>query len=45
MLTLNYFCSNVDSLREFIKAVYVERRYAGGRFSERPPRDKQVCLA
>uniref|UniRef100_A0A0E0JGZ9 Arf-GAP domain-containing protein n=1 Tax=Oryza punctata TaxID=4537 RepID=A0A0E0JGZ9_ORYPU len=33
--------SNVDSLREFIKAVYVERRYAGGRFSERPPRDKQ----
>ncbi|KAF0909737.1 hypothetical protein E2562_000066 [Oryza meyeriana var. granulata] len=33
--------SNVESLREFIKAVYVERRYAGGRFSERPPRDKQ----
>uniref|UniRef100_A0A0D9VTH3 Arf-GAP domain-containing protein n=1 Tax=Leersia perrieri TaxID=77586 RepID=A0A0D9VTH3_9ORYZ len=33
--------SNIDSLREFIKAVYVERRYAGGRFSERPPRDKQ----
>jgi len=32
------------SLREFIKAVYVERRYAGGRFSERPPRDKQVNL-
>ncbi|KAL6902000.1 hypothetical protein ACP4OV_004876 [Aristida adscensionis] len=33
--------SNIASLREFIKAVYVERRYAGGRFSERPPRDKQ----
>ncbi|GJN31330.1 hypothetical protein PR202_gb19716 [Eleusine coracana subsp. coracana] len=33
--------SNINSLREFIKAVYVERRYAGGRFSERPPRDKQ----
>uniref|UniRef100_A0A0A9DB93 Arf-GAP domain-containing protein n=1 Tax=Arundo donax TaxID=35708 RepID=A0A0A9DB93_ARUDO len=33
--------SNIDSLREFIKAVYVERRYSGGRFSERPPRDKQ----
>uniref|UniRef100_A0A0A8Y923 Arf-GAP domain-containing protein n=1 Tax=Arundo donax TaxID=35708 RepID=A0A0A8Y923_ARUDO len=33
--------SNVDSLREFIKTVYVERRYAHGRFSERPPRDKQ----
>ncbi|CAD6203437.1 unnamed protein product [Miscanthus lutarioriparius] len=33
--------SNTGSLREFMKAVYVERRYAGGRFSERPPRDKQ----
>lgn len=33
--------SNSGSLRDFIKAVYVERRYAGGRFSERPPRDKQ----
>ncbi|PAN49897.1 hypothetical protein PAHAL_9G483100 [Panicum hallii] len=33
--------SNIGNLREFIKAVYVERRYAGGRFSERPPRDKQ----
>ncbi|KAG8063558.1 hypothetical protein GUJ93_ZPchr0003g17078 [Zizania palustris] len=33
--------SNVNNLREFIKAVYVERRYAGGKFSERPPRDKQ----
>ncbi|XP_015691294.1 probable ADP-ribosylation factor GTPase-activating protein AGD14 isoform X2 [Oryza brachyantha] len=33
--------SHVNGLREFIKAVYVERRYAGGRFSERPPRDKQ----
>ncbi|TVU47243.1 hypothetical protein EJB05_06836 [Eragrostis curvula] len=33
--------SNITSLREFIKAVYVERRYTGGRFSERPPRDKQ----
>ncbi|XP_062211093.1 probable ADP-ribosylation factor GTPase-activating protein AGD14 isoform X2 [Phragmites australis] len=33
--------SNIDSLREFIKAVYVERRYTGGRFSERPPRVNQ----
>lgn len=33
--------SNIDSLREFIKAVYVERRYSGVRFSERPPRDRQ----
>ncbi|KAL6644990.1 hypothetical protein ACP70R_016598 [Stipagrostis hirtigluma subsp. patula] len=37
--------SNIGSLREFIKAVYVERRYAGGRFSERPPRDKQAQKA
>lgn len=34
--------SNVESLREFIRVVYVERRYAGVRFSERPPRDKQI---
>ncbi|RCV25247.1 hypothetical protein SETIT_5G151000v2 [Setaria italica] len=33
--------SNIGNLREFIKAVYVERRYAGGRFSQRSPRDKQ----
>jgi len=33
--------SNIGNLREFIKAVYVERRYAGGRFSERPPRDNK----
>nr|CAB3500969.1 unnamed protein product [Digitaria exilis] len=37
--------SNIANLREFIKAVYVERRYAGGRFSERPPRDKQRTLS
>ncbi|KAJ1297356.1 hypothetical protein BS78_01G369200 [Paspalum vaginatum] len=37
--------SNIGCLREFIKAVYVERRYAGGRFSERPPRDKQSQTA
>uniref|UniRef100_A0ACD5YLH8 Uncharacterized protein n=1 Tax=Avena sativa TaxID=4498 RepID=A0ACD5YLH8_AVESA len=34
--------SNVESLREFIRVVYVERRYAGVSFSERPPRDKQI---
>ncbi|KAE8783321.1 putative ADP-ribosylation factor GTPase-activating protein AGD14 [Hordeum vulgare] len=34
--------SNIESLREFIKAVYVERRYAGVSFSERPPRDRQI---
>ncbi|KAM0875268.1 hypothetical protein ACQ4PT_036951 [Festuca glaucescens] len=35
--------SNINSLREFIRVVYVERRYAGVRFPERPPRDnKQI---
>lgn len=39
------FCrSNTESLREFIKAIYVERRYAGVSLSERPPRDIQVQL-
>uniref|UniRef100_A0A453I6L6 Arf-GAP domain-containing protein n=1 Tax=Aegilops tauschii subsp. strangulata TaxID=200361 RepID=A0A453I6L6_AEGTS len=34
--------SNTESLREFINAVYVERRYAGVSLSERPPRDIQI---
>ncbi|VAI06134.1 unnamed protein product [Triticum turgidum subsp. durum] len=34
--------SNIESLREFINAVYVERRYAGVSLSERPPRDIQI---
>lgn len=33
--------SNVDRVREFIKAVYVDRKYAGGNKSEKPPRDMQ----
>lgn len=33
--------SNVDRVREFIKNVYVDRRYAGGKTSDRPPRDLQ----
>lgn len=33
--------SNVDKVREFIKAVYVDRRYAGGKNSDKPPRDMQ----
>ncbi|KAK7817977.1 putative adp-ribosylation factor gtpase-activating protein agd14 [Quercus suber] len=31
--------SNVDKIREFIKNVYVERRYAGGKTTDKPPRD------
>ncbi|CAK9160010.1 unnamed protein product, partial [Ilex paraguariensis] len=33
--------SNADKVREFIKSVYVERKYAGGKTSNRPPRDMQ----
>ncbi|KAI5443572.1 probable ADP-ribosylation factor GTPase-activating protein AGD14 [Lathyrus oleraceus] len=33
--------SNVDKVREFIKNVYVDKRYAGIKSSERPPRDAQ----
>lgn len=33
--------SNADKVREFIKNVYVDRRYVGGKNSDRPPRDMQ----
>ncbi|KAJ1393244.1 ARFGAP/RecO-like zinc finger [Sesbania bispinosa] len=33
--------SNVDKIREFIRNVYVDRRYAGAKSSEKPPRDAQ----
>ncbi|KAL5994929.1 hypothetical protein ACLOJK_024986 [Asimina triloba] len=33
--------SNVDRVREFIKHVYVDRKYAGERTSDKPPRDMQ----
>lgn len=33
--------SNVEKIREFIKNVYVDRRYAGGKNSNKPPRDAQ----
>ncbi|XP_057540906.1 probable ADP-ribosylation factor GTPase-activating protein AGD14 isoform X1 [Amaranthus tricolor] len=33
--------SNVDKIREFIKAVYIDRKYAAGNNSEKPPRDMQ----
>lgn len=33
--------SNPDRIREFIKSVYVDKKYAGGRTSDKPPRDMQ----
>lgn len=36
------FCSNVEKVREFIKNVYVEKRYAGGNTSDMPPKDMQA---
>ncbi|XP_041027237.1 probable ADP-ribosylation factor GTPase-activating protein AGD14 [Juglans microcarpa x Juglans regia] len=33
--------SNVDKIREFIKNVYEDRSYAGGKTSDKPPRDMQ----
>ncbi|KAK9290513.1 hypothetical protein L1049_008683 [Liquidambar formosana] len=33
--------SNVDRVREFMKNVYVDRKYAGGKTSDKPPRDMQ----
>ncbi|KAK9715866.1 hypothetical protein RND81_06G195100 [Saponaria officinalis] len=34
--------SDVDKVREFIKAVYVDRKYAGGAKSEKPPKDSET---
>ncbi|CAK7341645.1 unnamed protein product [Dovyalis caffra] len=33
--------SKVDKVREFIKDVYVNKKYAGGKTSDKPPRDLQ----
>ncbi|KAJ9179848.1 hypothetical protein P3X46_008164 [Hevea brasiliensis] len=33
--------SNVEKVREFIKTVYVDKRYAGGKTHDKPPRDLQ----
>ncbi|PKA66950.1 putative ADP-ribosylation factor GTPase-activating protein AGD14 [Apostasia shenzhenica] len=33
--------SNPDKIREFIKTVYMDKKYAGERPSDRPPRDTQ----
>ncbi|GAB4858016.1 hypothetical protein Ancab_015919 [Ancistrocladus abbreviatus] len=33
--------SDVEKVREFIKNVYVDRKFAGGKSSEKPPRDMQ----
>ncbi|OMO69939.1 Arf GTPase activating protein [Corchorus capsularis] len=33
--------SNADKIRDFIKNVYVDRKYAGGKSSDKPPRDMQ----
>ncbi|QHO46815.1 probable ADP-ribosylation factor GTPase-activating protein AGD14 isoform X2 [Arachis hypogaea] len=33
--------SNVDKIREFIRHVYVDRRYAATKSSDKPPRDMQ----
>ncbi|KAL3625055.1 hypothetical protein CASFOL_031723 [Castilleja foliolosa] len=34
--------SNVERLRDFIKHVYVDRRYTGERNLEKPPREKMI---
>lgn len=36
--------SNVERLRDFIKHVYVDRRYSGERSIEKPPRGKMVHI-
>lgn len=41
-LWLHY--SNADKIREFIKSVYVDKKYSGGKAFEKPPRDTQVRM-
>ena len=36
--------SNIDRLRDFIKHVYVDRRFTGEKNVEKPPRAKMVYL-
>ncbi|PHT38977.1 putative ADP-ribosylation factor GTPase-activating protein AGD14 [Capsicum baccatum] len=35
--------SNVDKVRDFIKTVYVDKRYVVAESSDRPPRDAQIA--
>ncbi|CAN1246074.1 Probable ADP-ribosylation factor GTPase-activating protein AGD14 [Linum grandiflorum] len=37
--------SNVDRVREFIKHVYVDKKYAGTKTADKPPRDLQVTIS
>lgn len=39
------FCSNIDKIREFIRNVYVDRRYAGAKSTDKPPRDAQAIYS
>ena len=39
---LTFAFSNVERLRDFIKHVYVDRRYTGERSFDKPPRVKMV---
>lgn len=37
------FCfSNPDRIREFIRAVYVDKKYAGGKSTDKPVNDSEV---
>lgn len=38
----NFLFSNVMRLRDFIKHVYVDRRYSGDKNVDKPPRAKSV---
>lgn len=39
-----FFPSNVERLRDFIKHVYVDRRYTGERSLEKPLRERMVYM-
>lgn len=37
-----FFGSNAERVREFIKSVYVQKKYAGANDADKPPKDSQA---
>ena len=44
LLLLLFFGSNAERVREFIKNVYVQKKYAGANDADKPTKDSQARL-
>ena len=40
-----FFGSNAERVREFIKNVYVQKKYAGANAADKPPNDNQASVS